>query len=133
VSHPDPPIVGASDIGHGFTWPETGIQAWELIPGPLKTKTCMVRGSNPGPAKYYNRVNCNVQNNAIAWIAKIRRNTNCHVEHDHDIHMECIHWTTDNSQTNKQRPDHLKMGDSQTVPKMLYPSKNDTFMDILDQ
>ena len=52
ASHPDPPIVGASDIGHGFTWPETGIQAWELNPGPIKIKSFMVRGSNPGPAKY---------------------------------------------------------------------------------
>ena len=42
AKHPDPPIMGASDIGHGFTWPETGIQAWELNPGPIKIKPCMV-------------------------------------------------------------------------------------------
>ena len=38
--------------------------AWEL-PGPIKIKSCMVRGSNPGPAKYCDRVNGDVQNNVI--------------------------------------------------------------------
>ena len=64
--YPDPPIMGASDIGHGFTWPETGIRARELNPGPIKIKSCMVRGSNPGPAKYCHRVKRDLQNNVMA-------------------------------------------------------------------
>ena len=58
-----------SDIDHGFTWPETGIQAWELNPGPIKINSCMVWGSNPGHAKYCNGINHDVQNNVITWIA----------------------------------------------------------------
>ena len=51
ASQPDPPIVGASDIGHGFYWPETGDQAQESNLGPVKRSCCMVRGLNPGPTK----------------------------------------------------------------------------------
>ena len=35
-SQPDPLIVGASDIGHGYYGPETGDQVEELNPGPTK-------------------------------------------------------------------------------------------------
>jgi hypothetical protein len=34
--HPNSPFVGASDIGHGSHWPETGDLAWESNPGPKK-------------------------------------------------------------------------------------------------
>jgi hypothetical protein len=35
-------------------------------PGPKKWSCCTVRASNPGPMKYYDRVNCKICNNAIA-------------------------------------------------------------------
>ena len=91
-----------TDIGHRFTCPETGIRAWELNTGPIKTKYCMGRGLNPGPAKYYDRMNCNVQNKVIAWFVTSTNNRNRLMERIHDIHMECVHQTTDNSQTKEQ-------------------------------
>ncbi len=51
ASQPDPPIVKASDIDHGFYWPETGNQAQESNLGPVKRSCCMDRGSNLGPTK----------------------------------------------------------------------------------
>ena len=51
---PVAPFVGASDIGHGFNWPETaetGNWAWESNPGPIKIKSGTVQGSNPRPKK----------------------------------------------------------------------------------
>ena len=48
---PDPLIMGASDIGHGYYGPETGDQVRESNPGPTKKTMCKVRGSNPGPIK----------------------------------------------------------------------------------
>jgi hypothetical protein len=49
-----PPVtlfVGASDIGQGFYWPETGDQAGESNPGPTQQPCCKVKGSNPGPTR----------------------------------------------------------------------------------
>jgi hypothetical protein len=47
TSQPDSPIVGVSDIDHGYYRPETGDRAWGLNPGPIKISCCMVWGSNP--------------------------------------------------------------------------------------
>ena len=49
--HTDPPIVGVSNIGHGFNWPETVNQTWESNPGVIKRTL-------------------DLQNNVIAWITK---------------------------------------------------------------
>ena len=50
-SQPDPLIVGASDIGHGYYGPETGDRVRESNPGPTKRSCCKARESNPGPTK----------------------------------------------------------------------------------
>ena len=50
-SQPDPLIVGASDIGHGYYGPETGDRVQESNPGPTKRSCCKVRELNPGPTK----------------------------------------------------------------------------------
>ena len=68
----------------------------------------------------------------IMGLQKIRRNTNRHVERDRDIHMECVCRTTDDGQTKERRTDGPKTDEGQTVPKMLYQSKKDIFLDILD-
>ena len=50
-SQPDPLIMGASDIGHGYYGPETGDRIRESNPGPTKRSCCKVRELNPGPTK----------------------------------------------------------------------------------
>ena len=64
---------------------------------------------------------------------KIHINTNRHVERDHDIHLERVRRKTEIGQTKERRPDGPKTDEGQTVPKMLYQSKKDIFLDILDQ
>ncbi len=58
---------------------------------------------------------------------------NRHVEHIRYIHVECVRWMTDDGQTKERWPDGPKTDEGQTVPKMLYQSKKDIFLDILDQ
>ena len=91
------------DIGHRYYGPDTGNRAWES--GPIKISSGLVRGLNPGPTKYFDHMNRNLQNIAIAWIVKIPKNTNGQMECIHNIHMEYICWRTDDSQTNGRWPD----------------------------
>jgi hypothetical protein len=89
------------DIGHGYYWPETGNFARKSNSGPIKRSCCTGQGLNPGPTKYYNPMNCNIWNKAIPCdrSQEIRKNTNRHMERDRNIHVECLHRTTDNGQT----------------------------------
>ncbi len=66
----------------------------------------MVQDLNPRPTKYYDRVNCNIQN--IAWIPKISKNSNYHMECVHDIHMD-VSQTTNNGHANEQWTDRQTM------------------------
>ena len=102
---PVAPFVGASDIGHGFNWPETGNWAWESNPGPIKLKSGIVQGLNPGPTKFRDHMDHKKQVDLIAGSQEIYSNTDRHVERDRDIHVERARWMMDGGQTNERWPD----------------------------
>jgi hypothetical protein len=95
ASHTDPPIVGASDIGHGFYWLTTSDRTRESNPGPTKYSCCKGRESNPGPTK----ISC------ARVSRKISRSRTKNTDRARDFHVERVHRMTDDGQTNGRRPD----------------------------
>ena len=95
ASHTDPPIVGASDIGHGFYWLTTSDRTRESNPGPTKYSCCKGRESNPGPTK----ISC------ARVSRKISRSRTKNTDRARDFHVERVHRMTDDGQTDGRRPD----------------------------
>ena len=56
------------------------------------------------------------------------KNTNRQVECDNEIHVEYVHRTTDDGQTNGQQTDRPKTDDGQTISKMMTGRKKDMFL-----
>ncbi len=96
ASRPDPLIVGASDIGHGYYGPETGDRVRESNPGPTQRSCCKVRELNPGPTK---KIACKARglnpgptkkniNTIVQGIAKCNRAHDCKISHAYKIRAD---------------------------------------------
>jgi len=78
ASHTDPPIVGASDIGHGSHGPENMRLGPGIDPRTRKKIALLGTGFEPQTRTPYKR----------SFNARSTKNTNIHVERVHNVHME---------------------------------------------
>ena len=103
TSQPDPLIVGASDIGHGYYGPETGDRVRESNPGPTQKIACRPGVRTLDRLKRSFVRSCTRSLNTIArTIVKINVRTKMCADAQ-TFHVECVRWMTDDGQTDRKR------------------------------